>query len=73
MTNLIKIAQEVATYQFKIPEYEDVIKTFKELLDYLQTHPTSPQDNYHQATKNLYWTLVIKISDFNQFRKDNNN
>lgn len=71
MEDMIKIAQHAATYQFKQPEYEEVVDDLIEMLKILKKNTVQEGDPIHQPVKNLFWTLTMRVASLNSFNRQN--
>lgn len=68
MTTVLKIAQSVASYDYIAPRYVDVVDDLIELLAYLKLEPVSRTENIHHCMETLYWNLIARVADFNEFK-----
>lgn len=71
--SLKNIVQRTSTYAFFEPEYTQVIDDATDLLSYLKDNISNESDPNHKAMKNLFWEVIMRIANFNQFQSKTKN
>lgn len=69
--SLLHIVQRVSTYNYIEPEYSQVIEDAVDLLNYLKENPASESDPHHRNLKGLFWEVIMKVANINQFQSKN--
>lgn len=66
--NLVNIVQRVSTYSFIEPDYSTLIDDTIDLLKYLKENPSTEKEANHRPMKNMFWDVIMRIANINQFQ-----
>lgn len=65
--SFLAISQEVSTYPYQEPSYDQVLETFQKFLHCLKTSKQTKESPQYRAIKGLFWELAMRIAAENQF------
>ena len=71
--SLLNIVPRISMYSFIEPDYNQLIDDSIDLLRYLKENPSNESNQNHRAMKGLFWDVIIRIVNINQFQSKTKN
>lgn len=70
--SFLAISQEVSSYPYQEPSYEQLISTFQRFLECLKASKQTKDSPQFRPIKGLFWELAMRTATENQFVERNN-
>lgn len=71
--SLLNLVQRTATYNFFEPDYNQLMDDAIDLLKYLKENPANEKESTHRAMKGLFWEVIMRVANINQFQSKTKN
>lgn len=71
--SLLNLVQRTATYNFFEPDYNQLMDDAIDLLKYLKENPANENESTHRAMKGLFWEVIMRVANINQFQSKTKN